>query len=90
MVGLVTSSRRVASMPSSTGIRISISTTSGLSRSASRVDGLLLSIAQMTSYGFIASLLFLLWAAVAGIVLAVRPTSAAPCERVERTVPVPV
>jgi hypothetical protein len=37
------------------------------------VIGLILGIAQMTPFGFLAGLLFLPWAAVAGIVMAVRP-----------------
>jgi hypothetical protein len=42
------------------------------------VTGLLLGIAQMTPYGFFAGLLFLLWAAIAGVVFAVRSVPVGP------------
>lgn len=42
------------------------------------VTGVLLGIAQMTPFGFLAELLFLPWAAAAGIVLAARPVAARP------------
>jgi hypothetical protein len=40
--------------------------------------GLAIGIAQFTPVGFLASLVFLLWAAIAGITLAVRPPAPAP------------
>jgi hypothetical protein len=38
-------------------------------------SGLVLALAQFTPVGFLASMLFLLWALVAGLVLAVRPAT---------------
>lgn len=49
--------------------------------------GLLIGVAEMTPFGFHASLVFLLWTAVAGVVLAVRPGRVARREPVEATVP---
>ncbi len=40
--------------------------------------GLAIGVAQLTPVGFLASLVFLLWAAIAGITLAVRPPAPAP------------
>lgn len=50
------------------------------------VIGLLLAVALFTPFGFEASLLVLLWAAVAGVVLAVRP--GVPAERTRESVAV--
>ncbi|MDQ1603712.1 MAG: hypothetical protein QOE01_1557 [Actinomycetota bacterium] len=60
---------------------IGVATAAALSRSVPAWLGwsaLVLGVAQLTPVGFLASMLFLAWAAVAGVVLTVRPTDRDP------------
>jgi hypothetical protein len=52
-------------------------------------SALILGIAELTQFGFYASMLALLWTAVAGIVLSVRPLDRAPTSRADLAQPRP-